>query len=114
MPISGFGPVCWGSQLLIQECTQPRFQVWAPRPLIEVLAHPGALGLGTQAAKPLTWVHTDPHLWACVPGEAGPLIRLRVHPGFQLWAPSLLIELCTHLGFRCVLGLLILRSQSRV
>ena len=39
--------------------------------LIEVFAHPGALGLCAQAA--------------------GPLIRVCAHAGFQLWVPSLLI-----------------------
>ena len=42
-----------------------------PRPLIGVQAHWGAFGLCAQAA--------------------GPLIRVRAHQGFQLWAPSPLI-----------------------
>ena len=47
------------------------FQVWVPRPLIEVRAHPGASCVCAQAA--------------------GPLLRVRAHPGFLLWAPSPLI-----------------------
>ena len=50
---------------------QSGFQVRVPRVLIDVHAHPGTLGLCTQGA--------------------GPLIRMRTHPGFQLWAPSPLI-----------------------
>ena len=67
--------------------------MWAPRPLIEVYAHPGALGLCTQVAKPLFWVYTDPQVWACALGAAGLLIRVCSHPGFQVWAPSPLIWL---------------------
>ena len=35
---------------LIRVRTHLRFQVWAPRPLIDVRTHPGALGLSSQAA----------------------------------------------------------------
>ena len=64
--------VCeWGSQLLIQVRTHPRFQVWVPRSLIELRAHPGALGLCAQAAKSLIWMHTDPWLWAGAPRQPG-------------------------------------------
>ena len=74
---------------------------------MEVRAHPGALRLCTQAAGLLirhspTWSFryrpraTD---WGTQPlghfgsdaQAAGLLIRVRAHPGFQLWAPSLLI-----------------------
>ena len=44
---------------LISVHTHPRFQVWAPRPLIGVHTYPGALCLCAQAAGPLIWVHTD-------------------------------------------------------
>ena len=76
---------------LIRVRTHPGFQGWAPRllievrtylgvfslcaqtawPLINVCVHPGALGLCTQVAKLLIWVHTDPWLWACAPGQLG-------------------------------------------
>ena len=36
------------------------FQMCAPMLLIEVLTHPGTLGLYAQTARPLIWVHTDP------------------------------------------------------
>ena len=32
--------------------------MWAPRPLFGVHTYPGALGLFTQVAMPLIWVHT--------------------------------------------------------
>ena len=92
-PIPSFGPVCWGSQQQIQVRAHLRFQVRAPRPLIEVCA---------QAAELLIWMHTDSWLWACVPRAAGPLIRFCAHPGFQLWATRPLIGVCTHWG---ILGL---------
>ena len=43
------------------------------------------------AARLLIGLRTNPRLWACTIRSAGLLIRLRAHPGFQLWAPSLLI-----------------------
>ena len=49
--IPGFGAVCRAFDPLIQVCTHLRFQVWAPRPLIEVRAHPGALSLCAHAAE---------------------------------------------------------------
>ena len=60
--------------------------MWAPRMMIEVHTHPGALSLCAQAAKSLIWMHTDPRLWACEPRAAQPLIRLCANPGFQVWA----------------------------
>ena len=72
----------------------------APRLLIEVHSHPGALGLCAQAAQPLIWVHTDPRLWDCAPGAAWLLIRLRAHAGFQLWASRPLIEMRAYPGFQ--------------
>ena len=41
------------------------------------------------------------------------LLRVHTHPGFQVWAPRLLIWVRRDLGFKCVLRLLILCSQSR-
>ena len=54
------------------------------------------------AARPLIGLLTNPGLWACAPGQpaAGSLIRVLSHPGFQVWAPSLLIVVCTHPGFQ--------------
>ena len=61
--------LCPGAaQLLIYVGTHSRFQVLAPRPLIEVHAHPGTLCLCAQAARLL--------------------IRAHAHPGFQVWAPG--------------------------
>ena len=59
-----------GSHLLIWVRTHPSSGV-APRPLIEVRAHPGTLGLCAQAAVPF--------------------IRVSSHLVFQLWVPSPLI-----------------------
>ena len=74
--------------------------MWATGPLIEVCTHPGALGLCTQAAEPLIWVHTDSWLWACAPSIAGQLIRLCAHRGFKLWLSRPLIEVCNHTAFQ--------------
>ena len=60
-----------GQPALIQVCTHPSFQVWAPRPLIEVRTHPGALGLCAQAARLLIWVLTNwasGVCWGCLSG----------------------------------------------
>ena len=58
------------------------------RPLIGIHTHLGALGLCTQAA--------------------GPLIRVRAHPGFQVWALRLLIwvrtTLASGVGWGCLSG----------
>ena len=62
--------------------------MWAPRLLIMVLTHPGALGRFAPAAEPLIWMHTDPWLWASVTVAAGSLIRLCAHSEFQVWAPG--------------------------
>ena len=42
---------------------------------------------------PLMWVRTHPgfQLWA-----PRLLVRVRTHPGFQVWAPRPLIGVCTH------------------
>ena len=79
LPIPRFWSVHWGSQPLIRlrttrgfRCRHPAGVLGVgPRPLIGVHAHWGTLGLCTQAA--------------------GPLIRVHAYPGFQLWAPSLLM-----------------------
>ena len=47
---------------MIRMCAHPGFHLWAPRPLIGVRTHPGALGLWAQAAWPLICVHTGPRL----------------------------------------------------
>ena len=75
---SGIWACVRGSQPLIRVHTQLRFQLWAPRPLMEVRAHPGALRLCTHAAEPF--------------------IRVRAHPGFPFWAPGSLIWLCASLA----------------
>ena len=80
-----------GSQLLIWVLTHMRFQVWAPRALIELPAHPGTLGLFAQAANQV--------------------IMVCAHPGFQLWGLSHLIWVRANWASG-VLGLLIWCSQS--
>ena len=45
-----------GAQALIDVCAHVGFQVWAPRLLIGVRTHLGALGLCAQAARPFIWV----------------------------------------------------------
>ena len=76
-PPRRFGPVHPDSQFADPGANPPElsgvgaqlaFQVWAPRPLIEVRAHPGSFCLWAQAARPL--------------------IRERAHRGFQMWAPG--------------------------
>ena len=61
----------WAARPLTRVHTLPRFQVWAPRLLIGVRTHMGALGLCAQAAGPVIGVYTDPRLWACEPGQPG-------------------------------------------
>ena len=94
----------------------PVLQAWSPT--------------GSQA---FDWgAHRSQALGLCA-RAAGPPIRVRIHPGFQVWAPRPLIRVHTHLwalglcaqaacpliwvgtdlGFRCVLGLLIWCSQVR-
>ena len=103
---------------------------------------PGGSGVVARRQDIVQVVHRSPG------SAAGPLIRVRTHPGFQLWAPRILIGVHTHPGtlglcvqaaadqgarpprvsgvgaqaadlstrqpgFRCMLGLLIRRSQSR-
>ena len=88
LPIPCFGSVPGGSQ-----------------PLIWLLVHPGAFCLWAQAAGRLSgrlptpawgfrcgpqatdWgTHPLGH-FGCGAQAAGPLIRARTHPGFQVWAP---------------------------
>ena len=69
--IPQFGSVHGGSQPLIRLHNHPRLQVLRPAGVLGVCVHPGAFCLCAQAA--------------------GPPIRLRAHPEFQLWAPSPLI-----------------------
>ena len=124
----GSGSVCPAVVLLIRVRTHPGFQVWAPRPLIGVGTN-WASGVGAQAADrgmhpsrgfgpvcPGSWaadlgVHSS---WALVlcEGAAGLLIRVHAHPGFQAWAPRLLIGVGTN-WFQVCAGLLIRCSQSR-
>ena len=77
------------------------------QPLIQLRAHPGAFCLCSQAARRLSRRPPTPGFrcgpqatdWGTRPlGHfgtgalaAGPLMRVRAHPEFQLWAPSPLI-----------------------
>ena len=69
--IPSFGPVLWISQPLIMERTHPRFLVWAPRLLLEVHAHPGALGVCAQAAAQLIWYTLISGFGPVHPGQQG-------------------------------------------
>ena len=51
------------------------------------------MGPGSLAAD--LCAHWSPALSLCTPA-AGPLIRVRAHPGFQVWAPSPLIWVHTN------------------
>ena len=81
--------------------------MWAPRPLIGVRTHPGALGLWAQAGgllirvrahwgsgvgpRSLIGVHTHLGALGLRAQAATQLIRVCAHPGFQVWEPSSLI-----------------------
>ena len=82
------------------------FQVWAPRPLIEVRAHPGLLGLCARQPSgrsgctlipsfgPMHW-GSQPLIWVCTH------LKFQVwapFSGFQVWAPRPLMEVHTHPG----------------
>ena len=58
-PAQALGLCAGATGPLITVHTHPRFQVWAPRPLIGVRTPPGALGLCAQAAGLLIWVGTN-------------------------------------------------------
>ena len=101
--------LCGRSPLWTWLVADPRFGSvrGGSQPLIQLRAHPGAFRLCAQAAGRLTgrlptkgfrcgpqateWgTHPLGHFGSGAQA-AGPLIRARAHPGFQLWAPSLLI-----------------------
>ena len=70
-PHGCFGPVRLGNLATDQSVSPLRVSGVGPRPVIGVHTHLGTLGLSAQAAGLLIWVHTDPWLWACAPGQLG-------------------------------------------
>ena len=118
LPIPRFWSVHWGSQPLIRlrttrgfRCRHPAGVLGVgPRPLIGVHAHWGTLGLAARqpgrlsGRVPTQGFRCGPQVtdWGTRPlghfgsgaQAAGPLIRARTHPEFQLWVSSLLIWVC--------------------
>ena len=88
------------------------FQMCAPMLLIEVLTHPGTLGLYAQTARPLIWVHTDPGFGSVRWGSGASDQGVRP-PGVSVVGAQATGRGTHQPGFRCGLGLLIWWSQSR-